>query len=352
MTDPEHEALREWLQELRSLCAAIRGPVREGLAAVASGTSARDDVARAVGVGAGDTTFAIDVVAEQVVERWSRGVAARRPLSLLTEDAGWRHLGPDGRGGVHELDGFDHAGARIVLDPIDGTRNVMHDLRSAWVVASLARPGAGVPRYADLVLGLVSEIPDTRSEIVRELSAVRGSGASARIAHATTGEVLRDDAPLRVDEEARLDRGYFPYFGYHPAHRASVQALGAEVVRRLEDEHGIDPSTVLDDQYISSGGQLALLALGHYRSIVDARGTLAQGAGVRTQTAKPYDMAGAALVAQEAGCVVVHPSGAALDLPLDAETPVDFAGFHNRATADAILPLLAESLRRSPSASG
>ncbi|MEM9803530.1 MAG: hypothetical protein AAGA20_24650, partial [Planctomycetota bacterium] len=192
--------------------------------------------------------------------------------------------------------------------------------------------------------GLLTEIPDTRGALARELDGSRGGGARVRLRDLGTDAIVREGA-LRSDEERRLDRGYFPFFGYHPASRPVVQTLCSDVVRRLGDaEPSIDPSTLFDDQYISSAGQLALLALGHYRAIVDARTTVGERTGVATQTAKPYDMAGAALVAQEAGCAVVRLDGDALAFPIDAETPVDFAGFHNAATADAILPHLGAAL--------
>lgn len=352
-----HQALAEaWRPHLRDLCTSIRRQVRAALAeafAAERGLPERlDGVTRTVGRGAGDITFAIDEVAEEAVDEWLEAMAAEGPLSLLTEDAGWRHRGPAPGGGTRELDGFDHGGPRMILDPIDGTRNVMHDLRSAWVVVSFAGPGRGEPRYDDLVYGLVSEIPDSRTIEARELDAVLGGGAKLRRldvpagshpAEATEAQPVETD--LRADPELRLDRGYFPFFGFHLSCRADVDALAHRVFTGLHQEHpGLELSTVFNDQYISSGGQLALLALGAYRSIVDPRTTVGERTGRPTQTAKPYDMAGAALVAIEAGCVVTDPLGQPLDFPLDATTAVDFAGFHNQATADAMVPHLRAAL--------
>ncbi|MFT5733569.1 MAG: fructose-1,6-bisphosphatase/inositol monophosphatase family enzyme [Planctomycetota bacterium] len=345
-----------WRRHLQDLASEIRRPVRQAIASAleaSQGQLARlDEVTQAVGIGAGDITFAIDVVAEEAVDRWLDRRAAEGPISLLTEDAGWRHRGPAQGGGSRELPGFDHGGPRMILDPIDGTRNVMHDLRSAWVVVSFAGPGTGEPRYGDLTYGLISEIPDSRTTEARELDAVLGNGARLRRIdlipgknHAEKHEELRSDDPLRTDAEARLDRGYFPFFAFHPACRADIAGLGYRVFERLLVEHPtIDLSTVFNDQYISSGGQLALLALGTYRAIIDPRTIVGERTGRPSQTAKPYDMAGAALVAIEAGCAVTDPLGAPLDFPLDATTPVDFAGFHNQATAEAMLPHLRAAL--------
>ncbi len=343
MTGSHHPIGADWSAAISDLCGAIRGPVRAGLAEVAAGRASLDSVAEAVSVGAGDVTFAIDVVAENEVTRWLHREASKRPVSLLTEDAGWRHMGPGSDGEAVTLPGFDHGGPRIALDPIDGTRNIMHDLRSAWIVVSAAGPGAGAPRFADLELGVLSEIPDTRARVAREFTARRGGGALT-LELDLEGGATSGPRALAADRSRRLDGGYFPFFGFHPALRPHAQRLAADVTRRVAEEHGADESTMFDDQYISSGGQLALLALGRYRAIVDARGEVGERAGDPRQTCKPYDMAGAALIAQEAGCVVVRPDGAPLDFELDTETTVDFAGFHNQATADAILPALRAAL--------
>ncbi|MEM9802772.1 MAG: hypothetical protein AAGA20_20770, partial [Planctomycetota bacterium] len=110
-----------WADDLERLTSAIRADVRAGLGRVALGERDREAVAEIVGRGVGDTTFAIDEVAERAVDRWLESVARERPLSLLTEETGWRHRGPGSDGSATPLSGFDHGGPRIALDPIDGT---------------------------------------------------------------------------------------------------------------------------------------------------------------------------------------------------------------------------------------
>lgn len=338
----------EWAPALEELGSRIRDAVRAELArafAAAGGTRARrGELSAQVGVGAGDVTFGIDVVAEAEVTRWLDEQAALRPLSLLTEDAGWRHRGPAAGGGSEDLVGFDHGGPRLVLDPIDGTRPLMHDLRPAWVVLGAAGPGPGAPLLSELEVGALTEIPDTRGRVGRVLTAVRGQGALTREVDLVTGETSPERA-LEVDEDSRLDRGHFPVFGYTPAGRAAAQALSRDVFAALE---GIDETTVLDDQLCSSGGQLALVADGTYRVVVDARVSLNGLHGTSIQTAKPYDVAGGIVVAREAGCIVELPGGGSLDMPIDATTPVEFVAYHNRGTRDGFGPALARALRTTP----
>ena len=126
-----------WEPRLRALCDGIGEATRSALA--------REDVdasSRPVGEGVGDVTYGLDLPSEEWIRGWSREVARGTPLSILTEDAGWRHLGPPDPD--RELDGFDHGGPRIVVDPVDGTRNLMADLRSAWTVVGFALRGVRV----------------------------------------------------------------------------------------------------------------------------------------------------------------------------------------------------------------
>jgi fructose-1,6-bisphosphatase/inositol monophosphatase family enzyme len=329
---------------LRDLCRRIRSAVRGRMrAALDEGDAVR--LALPVARGAGDVTFGIDVAAEQAVGEWLLDEARRGPLSVLTEDAGWRHVGPGPTPGDTpvELAGFDHGGPRISIDPIDGTRNLMHDLRGAWTIVSYAGPGRGAPRLADVELGVVSELPDTRGAHYRELIAVRGGGCTAAVRALGDDLVLRDGA-LLADTSDRADHGYFPFFGYHPAQRAAMQQLALDFFERVQEDEGAELGHCYDDQHISSGGQLALLALGHYRMVVDARQRWNELARVALQTAKPYDVAGAILVAREVGAVVTRTDGGTLDFPLDVTTPVEFVAFHNRGTGARLWPHLEAAL--------
>jgi fructose-1,6-bisphosphatase/inositol monophosphatase family enzyme len=327
-----------WRARLVALCDELREVTRAALAAAerdATG-AAGAALARPHGQGAGDVTFGLDVPSERHIEEWLERAAREEPLSLLTEDSGWRHLGPDGRGGARALDGFDHGGPRVAIDPIDGTRNLMADLRSAWTLVSFAPAGPGEPRLSDLVGGFLAEIPPSNAATYRVLTASAGSCELAE--HDLAGGTRLRARRLRVDPTARVERGYFPFFRYEPAHRPALARLERAFFERLARHEGTDPRAVYDDQYISSAGQLALLALGTYRMVVDARALVARRAGVSAVTSKPYDVAGAILCARAAGAVVTAADGSELDFPLDATTPVDFVGYANAATRERLEP--------------
>ena len=110
-------------------------------------------------------------------------------------------------------------------------------------------------------------------------------------------------------------------------------------------EEGADARAIYDDQYISSAGQLVLLALGRYRMLVDPRELVRRRLGAAGVTSKPYDLAGAVVCARAAGVVVTAPEGGELDFPIDARTPVGYAGYANEATRRRLEPHWLATLR-------
>ena len=336
----------QWVHgPLHEMAVRLRVAARSALTdAIANGTM--DALARPHSVGAGDVTYGIDAPTEQVLDRWLEEVARHEPISLLTEDAGWRHRGPDGRGGSRELDGFDHGGPRVVVDPIDGTRNLMADLRSAWSVIALCGPGEGEPSMSDVEGGVLAEIPDSRGAVARTLRAT--IDGRVRLSHERLEDgALISDGTWRVDDDDRADHGYFPFFRYMSDMRPEIARLEAAFFERLARVEKAEIRNCYDDQYISNGGQLSLVTLGTYRMIADLRAFLARRRGTPTLTCKPYDCAGAILVARAAGCIVTTPDGGNLDFPLDVTTPVSFVAWANARTRARLEPHLRAVLAES-----
>jgi len=229
---------RGWLAQLLDLSDRIRAASRSALIeAVREGSL--DRLSRAAGQGAGDVTYGIDVPAEHAIDGWLAETARESPLSLLTEDAGWRHRGPDGGGKVRELDGFDHGGPRISVAPIDGTRVLMCDLRPAWSVIGLAGPGPSTPRISEVSLGVLSEIPDSRAASYRRLTAHRGEGCRFE-ERALEGDRIQAERRLDAGTDDRVDHGIFSFFKYMPAERPRIAALEAAFFARLAAEERAD----------------------------------------------------------------------------------------------------------------
>jgi len=332
-----------WKAALLQLVDDLRTQTTRALLAARDSADAARQLARPVGPRAseaGDLTFGLDVPSEAFLDRWLLQTARERPLSLLTEDRGWRHRGPDPEraGESIELPGFEHGGPRIAIDPVDGTRNLMVGLRSAWSVLSFAPAGTGMPRLSDLSAGIVSELPTLRAALQSTYVADSG-GCLLEERELSSGALLSQELQ-RVDDDERVDHGYFPFFRFEPGMRPYLARLEAEFCRRLETHEGADPETIYDDQYISNAGQLTLLMQGTYRLIVDARALAASHLGAPTTTSKPYDVAGAIFCARAAGAEISAADGGELDFPIDNQTPVHMAGYVNRGTRKRLEPHL------------
>lgn len=341
MLDPSE--FESWRAELLQLVHDLRTQTTRALLAAGESVDVARRLARPVGPrgsDAGDLTFGLDAPGEALLDRWLLQAARERPLSLLTEDRGWRHRGPapERPGESMELPDFDHGGPRIAIDPVDGTRNLMVGLRSAWSVISFAPAGAGMPKLSELSAGIVSELPSLRAALMSTFVA-DSEGCRLEQRELCSGRLLSQE-PQRVDADDRVDHGYFPFFRFEPRMRPHLAWLEAEFCALLASEEGADPETIYDDQYISNAGQLTLLMQGTYRMIVDARALAAEYLDSPTPSSRPYDLAGAIFCARAAGAEVRAADGGELDFPIDNQTPVHMAAYVNRATRLRLEPHL------------
>jgi hypothetical protein len=184
--------------------------------------------------------------------------------------------------------------------------------------------------------GIVSEIPGTLAARYRRLSTDRGR-CRFELRSLARAELVAE-RELRTDADARADHGYFCFFRYEPAQRPALARLEADFFARLVTHERADARSFYDDQYISSAGQLVLLALGRYRLVIDAREFVRRRLGAPGVTSKPYDLAGAVVCARAAGVVVTAADGGSLDFPIDATTPVGYAGYANEPTQRRLEP--------------
>src|SRR6185436_21173879 len=68
---------------------------------------------------------------------------------------------------------------RLLVDPIDGTRGLMYQKRSAWILTGVAPNRGAETRLRDIVLAVQTEIPLVKQHLCDQLWAVRGAGVEA-----------------------------------------------------------------------------------------------------------------------------------------------------------------------------
>jgi fructose-1,6-bisphosphatase/inositol monophosphatase family enzyme len=320
------------LPRMRAIAADVRAALRnhmEGQAAAVWSRTVRDD--------AGDTIFGIDVAAEDMLLERCAEWGRTQHFVLLAEgmDPGGVAFGQPGLGGPP---------FRLLVDPIDGTRGLMFDKRSAWCLLGAAPDRGAATRLQDVEIAVMTELPTTRQAMSDELWAIRGQGAHGERHDLASG--ARRALPLVPSQASTLRHGFATVANYFQGGKELIARLEEAILRRALGEWNPGKAEVYTDQYISSGGQLAELALGRDRFVLDVRPLVHRHLGVASSLAcRPYDLC-TWLIPNEAGCVVCDPFGAALDAPFDIETNVAFAGYANRRLADAIAPIVRDEVRR------
>lgn len=293
--------------------------------------------------GEDDTIFQIDRDVEEVIVPLMQEAAAELGgIFLLAEG-----IGDD----VHGLslgapDGQEPA-LRIIMDPIDGTRGIMYDKRSAFFLAAAAPNLGPGTRLSDAEVAVMVELPTSRSRLADVLWAVRGQGIHAYTLNLDTNE--QRPQVIAPSSAKNLAGGFAQLVRFFPP--------GREILSRIEDRliaevtPNFDPSRaiVFEDQYISTGGQLYEMLIGHDRFIADLRHQLYQF--LATQGLKgghvchPYDACTLPLMAAEAGVLALGVNEKPFDAPMDLTSPADWMLFANQHIYNLVWPVLRRLLR-------
>ena len=236
-----------------------------------------------------------------------------------------------------------------IVDPIDGTRNLMFDKRAAWALTALAPArigddGLAGARFADIELAVMTEIPTSKQGWADQVSARRGRGPGGVVAHRVD---LRSEEsrPFVLSPSRALgyEHSFCSFSHALPDGKALLARIEAEVWDRLLPPSG-SPRAVFEDQYLCSGGQIYEVAAGHDRLVGDLRPLVADHLGFDVAlVAHPYDVC-SALVLTESGGVFEDPWGRPVDVLLDTTSPVAFMAYANPGLAAAVRPAVAAAV--------
>ena len=172
---------------------------------------------------AGDTIYAVDRVSEEtLVDFFSREVAPRAPLVLIAEGI------EDGHVVLPRGTREDAARWRIIVDPIDGTRAIMYQKRSAWVLTGVAPNRGASTRLSDIELAVQTEIPTVKQHLCDVLWAVRGEGGHAERFNRLTG--ARTPVTLRPSSAQTIAHGFAMIARFFPGAREELAAIDEEIV--------------------------------------------------------------------------------------------------------------------------
>jgi len=302
MPDSENEA---WSKRLLALGLAVQTKVTALVQkAFRDGTNTLAD---AVSEEGGDRIYRIDREVEatigNVISEWPEGCL---PLLLIAEG-----MGRDGR---HQFGTKgEQPGWRLIIDPIDGTRMLMYDKRSAVTSAGGATRGLRFCVNA-------SQPPDVDKAV---------------------------EFPIRPSNKLDLQDGFATVLSMFPGTRQLAAELAEQIAERCDVMTSLP--TVFDDQYISCGGLMYQLMTGRDLYCLDLRPQFNQILG-RTNDDRfieshPYDLAGL-LTAENAGVIMTDGLGQPLNAPLDVHTGVGWCGYANSTIRQLIEPIVQEWLAK------
>ena len=336
MTRPPHD-IRQLLEPVRRLHEQIRASVVQ-----ACERATLDQLATVVSEQEGDTIFALDRVSEELlIDFFEREVAPIAPVVLVAE--GLR----DGQ--IVLPRGSTEADAvwRIIVDPIDGTRCLMYQKRSGWILTGIAPNRGPEASLSDIELAVQTEIPLAKQHLSDVLWAFRGEGFRAQRFNRLTGE--HTELQLHPSTAGDISQSYSQVARFFPGVRDVLAAIDDEIVREAIGPPQAGKTLCFEDQYTSTAGQLYELIAGHDRFTADVRalmGPVSTERGLpRLLCCHPYDLC-TELIAREAGVIVTRLDGEPLNARLAVEPDVSWAGYANERIRRSIEPLLQAALRK------
>jgi hypothetical protein len=324
------------LEPILALHARIRARVIE-----ACSRQSPDQLSRVAADGAGDTIYAIDRVGEDILVDALAAVARDEPLCLSAEGLSEGSLVLP-RGTSEEQCRW-----RVLMDPIDGTRGLMYQKRSAWILTGVAPNRGFATRLRDISLAVQTEIPLLKQHLSDQLWSLRGQGVTALRFDRLTGK----QQPLtpRPSLADTLAHGFASMVRFFPGAREVLGGIDDDVLGALSVPSAAGKALCFEDQYASTGGQLYELLAGHDRFIADLRPLLRSAHAERGLPAPlcchPYDLC-SALIAEELGVILTDAGGAPLDTSFSLEEDVAWVGYANVSLRNALEPALHAALRR------
>ncbi len=327
------------LEKARKLLCALQDHIRDTLVTARAKSGA--SFATIAAVTAADTIYQVDKITEDAIFHWfERHWPKAWPVQLIMEgvEDGDEVTFPRGTPVARTI-------FKCILDPIDGTRNLMYDKRSAWALAALAPQRGAKNTLQDIVVAVMTELATSKMWRSDQLSAVRGAGVKARAFDLRTRRWAT--LAVRPSRATHFEHGFASIARFFPEGKALLGTIEEALWRELGILGKRGGQLVFDDQYIATGGQIYELLIGHDRMLGDLR-PLAYaklGLGGASLCCHPYDIC-TALILQEAGGIVEAPDGKPLRAPLDTTAPIAWMGYANPVLAKTVRPVLKRLIKQ------
>lgn len=329
------------LQNLQKLILKLHERIRNAVTSAFEQTSL-EQLSRIAQEAEGDTIYAVDEISEELLfEFFEQEVAPAFPLLLVAEGL------PQGKvtfpRGVPE----DEVNWRIIMDPIDGTRGIMYQKRSAWILTGVAPNRGPTTSLQDIELAVQTEIPLVKQHLTDVIWAFRGHGVDGYRCNRLSGE--RQPLKLQASKARTIAHGFAMIARFFPGTRDTLAEIDEEIVLGALGPVQYGKAHSFEDQYISTGGQLYELMAGHDRFSADLRPLMETVLSRRGQAlgicCHPYDIC-TELIARELGIIVTDVNGKPISAPLTVDADISWVGYANTHIRSQIEPLLQKALKK------
>jgi hypothetical protein len=228
-----------FVSRLRDLQLRLRDHLLEQLR-----RSDASDLAAVAGARGGDTLYGIDERGETVLLEFCREWSREMPFLLVAEGLPEGAVAfPEGTGQAPRF--------RLIVDPIDGTRCIMYNKRSAWILAGVAPEGDEPPSLADIEVAMQSELPTTRQYLADTLYAWQGGSTRGERHNLLTGaQTAFTPQPSQAES---LAHGFATISKFFPGGKELTARLEETLFERLLGPPVDGNPQVFDDQYGRAG---------------------------------------------------------------------------------------------------
>lgn len=322
------------LDSIEKLHQSIRRAARESI------MKQSETLTKVLGSGNGDVSYGIDIVCEKIIDQWFTDNPPDGGAVVICEGLGDRVY--------PSIQNKTNARWRILIDPLDGTRHIMYDNRSAWILTGISINNGTQTTLNDICAAIQTEVPVMMQDKGAVLKAIKRQGADLKVFDLLTQKEVVSPMTLVPSLSASLDNGFCIFVNVFPGTKTIISELEERILFRLYGHAEENTALVFSEQYISSAGQLFMLMSGKYRMVIDIRALLGNYQLNRNQAlplcAHPYDLA-ATLIATESGCIVKDAYGDDLNNPMDLHTNCSWVGYANNRLFEEIHPIVIEELK-------
>ena len=306
-------------------------------------TSSLKQLSEVAHEGNGDTIYSIDRISEnRIIDYFENEIIKIAPVILIAE-------GITENGNVVLPTGTSEKDVefRIIMDPIDGTREIMYQKRSAWVLTGIAPNKGKDTTLQDIEFAIQTEIPIVKQHLSDIVSAQKGKGIEAHRYNRITGE--SQSINLQPSSAQSIKHGFAMIARFFHGARDVLAQIDEELIRNILGKGQSGKALCFEDQYLSTGGQIYELISGHDRFVADLRpllqNVLAERGVALGLCCHPYDLC-TELIAREAGVIITDERSNPVQAKLNVTDNISWIGFANNRIKEEVEPHLIRTLNK------